>query len=414
MLVSPNPGEFVTQVAIALHEASALHSFVTGLAIHEEGQVAKLLQATIGDRIRNRVVRGLPRARLETRCTAHVPIPRRLPSATRHLLQSKQERWSEYAMMKALRKALDGPKPPNAVYAYENVALRSFEEAKSRGIACILDLPSLDNREVMQLHLDIFDKYPELKSPSWRRRIRDFHCRQEARDRERQLADIIVTNSTVTTQSHHSAGVPAKKMITIPLACPAPLAAALSDTTTLGLKEGCTLVFAGTLSLQKGAKQLADAINSAGPGLDITVDHFGSVDMPAHFLALNKHWLRPQGRLSREKLQHRLAQYRALIFPTLSDGFGLVVGEALAAGTPVFCSSHAGARDLIHEGVNGFVFDPTSLGDFRRILKIAQEGETLGEMRNACLQEAAKRQWPSYRRHLSDTLLKRLSELSFE
>jgi len=41
--------------------------------------------------------------------------------------------------------------------------------------------------------------------------------------------------------------------------------------------------------------------------------------------------------------------------------YGAVVNEALLAGTPVLCSSSAGAAELIHDGHNGHVFDPYDL-----------------------------------------------------
>ncbi len=57
----------------------------------------------------------------------------------------------------------------------------------------------------------------------------------------------------------------------------------------------------------------------------------------------------------------------ALIHPALQEQWGLVVNEAMAAGLPVLVSQTVGsAADLVHEGVNGFQFDPldeTALSD---------------------------------------------------
>ncbi|GAB5520437.1 MAG: glycosyltransferase family 4 protein [Rhodothermales bacterium] len=48
----------------------------------------------------------------------------------------------------------------------------------------------------------------------------------------------------------------------------------------------------------------------------------------------------------------------ALVHPALKDTWGLVVNEAMAAGTPVAVSMQAGcAADLVADGVNGIVFD---------------------------------------------------------
>jgi len=49
----------------------------------------------------------------------------------------------------------------------------------------------------------------------------------------------------------------------------------------------------------------------------------------------------------------------ALILPSISEPWGLVINEAMACGLPVLASSNCGAvLDLVFPGVNGFVFDP--------------------------------------------------------
>lgn len=61
------------------------------------------------------------------------------------------------------------------------------------------------------------------------------------------------------------------------------------------------------------------------------------------------------------KQQHELPFYYALadmlVLPSLKDEWGLVLNEAMASGLPVIASDTVGAaRDLIVDGVNGFVF----------------------------------------------------------
>jgi glycosyltransferase involved in cell wall biosynthesis len=84
-----------------------------------------------------------------------------------------------------------------------------------------------------------------------------------------------------------------------------------------------------------------------------------------------------------EELAGYYAACRLLVFPTLSEPWGLVVNEAMACGRPVLCSVHAGcADDLVQPGVNGWLADPTDPDDFARALEVAltsNELERLGE-----------------------------------
>ena len=52
-----------------------------------------------------------------------------------------------------------------------------------------------------------------------------------------------------------------------------------------------------------------------------------------------------------------LQRAQAVVVPSQSETFGLVVLEAWAAGTPVISSRTSGVRELIREGENGWLFD---------------------------------------------------------
>lgn len=51
------------------------------------------------------------------------------------------------------------------------------------------------------------------------------------------------------------------------------------------------------------------------------------------------------------------AQAAFMVVPSLWDTFNFTCVEAMGAGTPVICSTGAGASELIDDGVNGFVFE---------------------------------------------------------
>lgn len=67
------------------------------------------------------------------------------------------------------------------------------------------------------------------------------------------------------------------------------------------------------------------------------------------------------GFVHREQLPEFYALAEALVLPTHSDTWGLVVNEAMSCGLPVVATSVAGCvADLIQDGWNGFVVPPES------------------------------------------------------
>jgi glycosyltransferase involved in cell wall biosynthesis len=76
------------------------------------------------------------------------------------------------------------------------------------------------------------------------------------------------------------------------------------------------------------------------------------------------------------------AHASALILPSLSEPWGLVVNESMAAGLPVLVSDRCGCvPDLVFPGINGYVFDPT---------QPAQLAEAM--LRVTCLSDSQRQQ----------------------
>jgi alpha-maltose-1-phosphate synthase len=44
-----------------------------------------------------------------------------------------------------------------------------------------------------------------------------------------------------------------------------------------------------------------------------------------------------------------------MVLPSIEDGWGLVMGQAMACGCPVISSDHTGGPDLYSHGVEGFI-----------------------------------------------------------
>jgi len=63
------------------------------------------------------------------------------------------------------------------------------------------------------------------------------------------------------------------------------------------------------------------------------------------------------GQIPYEALGDYFQSADVFVLPTKEDTWGMVVLEAMAFGKPILCSQYAGSKELVHPGVNGFVFD---------------------------------------------------------
>jgi glycosyltransferase involved in cell wall biosynthesis len=49
------------------------------------------------------------------------------------------------------------------------------------------------------------------------------------------------------------------------------------------------------------------------------------------------------------------------VLPSLEDVWGTVIVEGMLFGKPILCSKYAGAKEMVHHGLNGFIFDPCNV-----------------------------------------------------
>jgi glycosyltransferase involved in cell wall biosynthesis len=94
--------------------------------------------------------------------------------------------------------------------------------------------------------------------------------------------------------------------------------------------------------------------------------------------------VRMLGHVSYNALSEVYMSCGILMFPTLSDEWGLVVNEALAAGLPVLGSIYSQAVDeLIENGITGWTFDPLEASSVARAIQrsITAPANTLDAMR---------------------------------
>ena len=75
------------------------------------------------------------------------------------------------------------------------------------------------------------------------------------------------------------------------------------------------------------------------------------------------------GRLDREELRLFYGRHHVFVFPSIHpEGFGIVQVEALASGLLVVSSGQGGARETVHDDLNGRRFAPGNPDQLTRVL----------------------------------------------
>jgi glycosyltransferase involved in cell wall biosynthesis len=84
------------------------------------------------------------------------------------------------------------------------------------------------------------------------------------------------------------------------------------------------------------------------------------------------------GFIQKEQLAEFYALADALVFPTHSDPWGLVVNEAMACSLPVIASNVAGCvSDLIEDGWNGIILPVSDVGRISSSMELLAKGDDL-------------------------------------
>ncbi|MBA3889592.1 MAG: glycosyltransferase family 4 protein [Gemmatimonadaceae bacterium] len=109
----------------------------------------------------------------------------------------------------------------------------------------------------------------------------------------------------------------------------------------------------------------------------------------------------PGARLERGASEERkwdvLADATALVVTSSREGWGIVVSEAHAVGTPSVAYNVPGLRDSTRHGVNGLICRPTAADAARSMLRLARDAALWWRLHEGAL-ESARQQTPGRQR----------------
>lgn len=202
------------------------------------------------------------------------------------------------------------------------------------------------------------------------------------------LANIITVPSSFVLQTFVANGVEKSKLLQIPYA--------VSEKKFENLqinnhKEERAVLFVGQISARKGVGVLINAMEIVRQTLpDVSLWLVGATTESIDETVLNKTWIKRLGILRGQDLYDKYMQASIFCLLSFEEGLALVLTEAIQCNLPIVATENTGARDLIDDGINGFIvplanevitaetiinvlnkvqFGTTTLGNYDNIIK---------------------------------------------
>ena len=401
LLSHPMGNQNMRHTAVALAEAEALAEAWTCLSFDPSGMLGSLLPKNLRTQAERRSFPLSIRRRLRShpwREAARLACQRfgwKKPLRHEHGWCSIDAVCHDLDRRVAARlPRLDGL---TGVYAYEDAAEETLAAAGKLGLRRIYDLPIGYWRAFAAICGD-----EEQREPAWAGTLvgnLDSAEKFARKDREIANADHIIVASSFTraTLAQYPATLPPVSVV--PYGAPEIHVGPRSWTS----KGPLRVLYVGSLSQRKGVSYLLAAMGQVAAAATLTV--IGSRVAPCAPLdeALKK--LRYIPSLPHAGILDEMRQHDVLVFPSLFEGFGLVITEAMSQGMTVITTPHTAGPDLITDGRDGFIVpirDVVAISE--RLLLLARDRERLTAMGRAASATARKRTWAVFHRGLQEAL----------
>lgn len=292
------------------------------------------------------------------------------------------------------RQAAQLLEPCDVLLAWSSVGTPAFKKAHAWGTLCISERGSSHILE--QGHL-LKEEYA-LQGFPW---VEWTQAKRQLELDDYHYADVIDVPSIFAKKSFIRHNVPENRLLHVPYG---------ADLSHFYAKpppaeKPFRILFVGTLSLRKGVGYLERAFLEADlPDSELWFVGPAAEETP-RLLTSKDSRIRVLGSFPEAELADIYAQGDVFVMPSIEDGFGLVLAQALACGLPIIATTNTGAEDLLtmSEG------EALQLGDdilqypagfivpIRRpdciafcIRKLQQNPELLTAMRAQALQIATK------------------------
>ena len=206
-----------------------------------------------------------------------------------------------------------------------------------------------------------------------------------------------IVASTFSKMAAIYSGIAENKIFTIPYGVDSKYSLSSTKVYTCNLN----VLFVGEVNQRKGILQVLLAAKNINRS-DIVFNMVGrGSDKYASLYDEFQPYVNILGHVSFEKLIDLYNTSHIFVFPTLGEGFGLVILEALSAGLPVICSNNCAGEDVVKNGFNGFVINAGDEAELiEKILWFDNHRKELEEMSKNSIKSVKDYTWTAYNNNL--------------
>lgn len=238
----------------------------------------------------------------------------------------------------------------DALHAMPGQALRSFEGARRLGVRTVLNHATGPVREWVRIMEPEYQRVG-LRLTDWCPYDEEYFDREE---KEYALADFHCAASTVVKGQLMAMGVRPERIWLAGYGADPDI----FNTNGRQRPEHFKIVFAGQVGLRKATPTLFQALEKLKRA-DWEVHFYGGTAPEAEKDVAAYSGRTPltfHGAVSQRALAEGFRNASVLVLPSLEEGFGLVVPQALSCGLPCIVSDRVGAKDLVRHRENGSIF----------------------------------------------------------
>ena len=277
--------------------------------------------------------------------------------------------------------------------AYSYYADAAFRLMEGSGLPRVLFQVHPNGKYLRELFQKEIEKVPEAKSSLMEET--EMSPLFAHNDETFAMADAVICASSFTKHSLTAAGSTAPAHV-VGYGVDLDL---FSARTVVPTAKPLAIGFVGALSQRKGARYLLAALAALPKGsAKLILYTRASVDreLLRGFESLD---IEIRGGLSDAELAQDMKRCDLVALPSIAEGFGLVILEAMASGVPVLCTTSTGGADFIRHRQNGLLIDPGSAEAIEQeLVRALTHRDELFQMGQAARLEAAKHTWAAYRR----------------